>query len=112
MSPPITLITSYSLDGWESEANHDEQRRFAEFVAEHQPQLLDFQAYVSEDKSQLKLYFVFPDHGAGAPMETRPEPSDRRFQGSGLAGVLAGAMIVALFFAAVYLASVGASAPA
>ena len=35
-----------------------------------------------------------------------PEPNDRRFQDSGLAGLLAGAAIVALFFAAVYLGSV------
>lgn len=85
MSSPITVITSHSLDGRESQANHDEQRRFAEFVTAHQPPLLDFQAYVSEDKSQLKLIFVFPDDGAGASAATRPEPKDERFRDSGLA---------------------------
>jgi hypothetical protein len=112
MSRPITFITSHSLDDREPEANRDDQRRFAEFVAAHRPQLLDFQAYVSEDKSQLKLIFVFPDSGAGARAETRPEPNDQRDRASGLAGVLARAVIVALFFAAVYIGSVGASTPA
>ena len=107
MSRPITLITSHSLDDRESETNHDEQRRFAEFVAAHQPQLLDFQAYVSEDKSQLKLVFVFPDDGASAAVGARPEPNGQRFRDSGLAGVLAGVAILALSFAAVYLGSVG-----
>ena len=107
MSSPITLVTSHSLDGRTSEANQDEQRRFAEFVAAHQPPLLDFQAYVSEDSKQLKLFFVFPD-GADAPASSRSESKDQPFRDSGLAALLAGAAIVALFFAAVYLGSVGA----
>jgi hypothetical protein len=112
MSSSVTLITSHSLDGPESEANHEEQRRFAEFVTAHQPQLLDFQAYVSEDKRQLRLMFVFPDEDAGERAATNPEPKERRFQDSGLAGLLAGAAIVALFFAAVYLGSVAPPTPA
>lgn len=110
MSRPITFITSHSLDGRTSEANQEEQRRFAAFVAAHEPQLLDFQAYVSEDNRQLKLFFVFPD-GAGGPASSRPAPKDRRFRDSSLAGLLAGAAIVALSFVAVYLGSVGAPTP-
>ena len=112
MSSPIIFITSHSLDGSESDANNDEQRRLAEFVTAHQPSLLDFQAYVSEDRSQLKLFFVFPDHGVVAGTGTRPEPKDQRFRDSGLAGVLAGAAIAALAFTAVFLGSIGASLPA
>lgn len=111
MSSPVTLITSHSLDGPESEANHEEQRRFAEFVTARQPQLLDFQAYVSEDKRQLKLMFVFPGEDAADREATDPEPSDRRFLDSGLAALLAGAAIVVLFFAGVYLGSVAAPTP-
>ena len=110
MSPSVTLITSHSLDGPESQANHEEQRRFAEFVTARQPQLLDFQAYVSEDKRQLKLMFVFPDGDAAVPVVTPAEPNDRPFRDSGLAGLLAGAAVVALFFAAVYLGSVNGAA--
>jgi hypothetical protein len=112
VSPSVTLVTSHSLDGPESEANHEEQRRFVEFVTARQPQLLDFQAYVSEDKRQLKLLFVFPDEDGGDRDATEPEPNDRRFQDSGLAGLLAGAAIVALFLAAVYLGSIAPPTPA
>ena len=112
MSSSVTLVTSHSLDGPESEANYEEQRRFAEFVTARQPQLLDFQAYVSEDKRQLKLMFVFPNEDAGDREAMDPKPSDRRFRDSGLAALLAGAAIVALFFAAVYLGSVAAPTPA
>lgn len=107
MSRPITFITSHSLDGRTSEENQEEQRRFAAFVVAHQPQLLDFQAYVSEDNKQLKLFFVFPDRADG-PASNRPEPKVQRFQDSGLAALLAGAAILALFLVAVYLANVGA----
>lgn len=107
MSNPITFVTSHSLDGRTSEANQDEQRRFADYVAAHQPPLLDFQAYVSEDSKQLKLFFVFPD-SVDAPTSSRGESEDQPFRDSGLAALLAGAAIVALFFVAVYLGSVGA----
>ncbi len=109
MTRSITLITTHSLDGAESEANHDEQRRFAEFVASRQPQLLDFQAYVSDDQRQLKLMFVFPDAERGQQAGGL-EPVDRRFRDSGLAGVLAGAALAVLAFVAAYVGSAGAPA--
>jgi hypothetical protein len=112
MSPPITFITSHLLDGRESKASNEEQRRFAEFVTANQPRLLDFQAYVSEDKRQLKLFFVFPETGGIELAPVHPEPDDQGFRDSALAGLLAGAAIVVLFLAAVYVGSVGASLPA
>ena len=110
MSSALTLITSHSLDGPESEANHEEQRRFAEFVTARQPQLLDFQAYVSDDRRQLKLMFVFPDGAGGDQVSTDSEPLDRHFRDSGLAAVLTGAALVVLVFVAAYVGSVGGPA--
>ena len=110
MSPSVTLITSHSLRGPESEANHEEQRQFAEFVTARQPRLLDFQAYVSEDNRHLKLMFVFPQDAERGKETAGLEPDERRFRDSGLAGVLAGAAIAVLVFAAAYLGSIGAPA--
>lgn len=110
MTPSLTLITSHALDGPESESNQDEQRRFAEFVDARQPQLLDFQAYVSEDKRELKLMFVFPDGAGTAPRTAGLEPGDRPFRDSGLAGILAATAIVLLVFAGAYLGSFGGPA--
>ena len=110
MSPSVTWITSHSLDGPESEANDEEQRRFAEFVAARQPRLLDFQAYVSEDRRQLKFMFAFPDEAEPHREAAGVGQRDRRFRDSGLAGILAGAVIAVLVFAAAYLGSVGVPA--
>lgn len=110
MTRSVTLITTHSLRGAESEANHEQQRRFAEFVTTRQPQLLDFQAYVSDDQRQLKLMFVFPDDAERGQQAASPEPADGRFRDSGLAGVLAGAALVVLAFVAAYLGSAGAPA--
>jgi len=110
MTPSVTLMTTHSLDGTESEANHEEQRRFAEFVTSRQPRLLDFQAYVSEDQRKLKLLFAFPDDAARGRQASRPEPADGRFRDSGLAGVLAGVALAVLAFVAAYLGSAGTSA--
>lgn len=78
----------------------------------NQPQLLDFQAYVSEDGRQLKLMFVFPEGEAGPRPASRPEPARRGLRDSGVAGVLAGAAIVVMFLAAAYLGSTGLPIPA
>jgi hypothetical protein len=107
MSSALTLITSHSLEGPESEANHSEQRRFAEFVSARQPQLLDFQAYVSDDKRQLKLMFVFPDGAGSDERSAEPEPLHRDFRDSGLAAVLIGAALLVLVFVAAYIGSIG-----
>ena len=110
MTRSLTLITTHSLDGAESDTNHEEQRQFAEFVSARQPQLLDFQAYVSDDRRQLKLMFVFSDEAEGGRDAALPEPADRLFRGSGLAGVLGGAALAVLALVAAYLGSAGAPA--
>lgn len=112
MSAPITFMTSHPLDERKTDAFDDEHRRFAEFVAAHQPHLLDFQAYVNEDKSELKLFFVFPDAEVGVREPASPEPMDRPFRDSGWAAVLAAATILVLYVVAVYLGSVSVLTPA
>lgn len=109
MSATTTFITSHALNEPESEPNRDAQRRFAEYVEAHEPPLLDFQAYVSDDTSELKLIFVFPD--ASAPAESS-EPMNQDFRDSRLAGLLGAAVIVMLIFVAVYAGNIGASAVA
>jgi hypothetical protein len=106
MPPTITFITSHALTGLESQSNREAQERFAEYVDVHRPPLLDFQAYLSDDRSELKLFFVFPDVGAQVDPAHR-EQRATGFRESRLAGLLAGAVIVMLFFVAVYAGSTG-----
>jgi hypothetical protein len=108
VSPTTTFITSHALTEPEPEANRDAHHRFAEYVAAHQPPLLDFQAYVSDDQSELKLIFVFPDAEASAAAQAS-EPPHEGFRDSRLAGLLAAAVVVLLFVVAVYAGSISGS---
>jgi hypothetical protein len=112
MSAPITFMTSHPLAEREAVGLDSRQRSFAEYVAAHQPRLLDFHAYVNQDKSELKLFFVFPDDGEGERVDASAEPMDRPFRDSGWAGLLAAAAIVVLVFIGVFLGSVSPIMPA
>jgi hypothetical protein len=108
VSPTTTFITSHALNEPDSEAHRDAHHRFAEYVAAHQPPLLDFQAYVSDDQSELKLIFVFPDADASAAAQPS-EPNRQDFRDSRLAGLLAAGLVVLLFVLAVYAGSISGS---
>jgi hypothetical protein len=92
-----TFTTHHALRAVESN-RHDEHRRFADFVRTREPQLLDFQAYVTEDHEQLRLIFSFRDSS-----EAERATSTGSVRESAWLGLLAGATVLCLLAVGIYL---------
>ena len=105
-----TFITTHSIDDGHAAEIAKEHRRFADFVTANEPRLLDFQAYVNEDNTALKLVFVFPDEEPALDQPTDGTP--RPLRDSCWAALGAAASIVVLLFTAVTVAFGASATPA
>jgi hypothetical protein len=105
-----TFITTHSIGDGRAAEIGQEHRRFADFVTANEPRLRDFQAYVNEEKTALKLVFVFPDEEPALDQAT--DGTERSLRDSGWAALGAAASIVVLLFTAVSVAFGASATPA
>jgi hypothetical protein len=105
-----TFITTHAIGNDHVGEIGQEHRRFADFVTANEPRLLDFQAYVNEEKTALKLVFVFPDE---PPEDDHPtDGTERSLRDSGWAALGAATSILVLLFTAVSVAFGASATPA
>jgi hypothetical protein len=74
MAPPFIFVTTHTINAGlldEYEAQHGP---FIDFVRENEPRLIDFQAFMDEDRTEVTFLFVFPDaEAADAHMQVARE---------------------------------------
>jgi hypothetical protein len=105
-----TFITTHAIGNDHVGEMGREHRRFADFVTANAPRLLDFQAYVNEEKTAVKLAFVFPD--VASDHDHLTDGAARSLRDSGWAALGAAASILVLLFTAVSVAFGASATPA
>lgn len=61
MQAPFIFITTHAINDGAAEAYEAQHGAFADFVNANEPDLLSFQAWMSDDRTEVTFIFVFPD---------------------------------------------------